>query len=289
MDRYQELKMAERGAWVSIGAYIILSAAKLFFGYTFNSEALRADGLNNTTDIVVSIAVLIGLRISQKPADENHRYGHFRAETIASLVASFIIATVGLEVLYNGIVSIVNPKQEAPNLITAWVSLGSAVVMFFVFIYNRNLARRTNSHSLLAAAGDNKSDAYVSIGVFVGIMASQINLAWIDTVAAIIVGLLICKTGWDIFKEATHSLTDGFSERSLEEIKQTIELVSQVEALKDIKARYLGSEVHVDIVIEVSPHLNVQESHEIADEIEEQLHRKHNIAHSNIHTEPANN
>jgi len=86
-DRYQELKMGERGAIVSIIAYILLSALKLIVGTMANSAALRADGLNNATDIVASVAVLIGLRLSQKPPDKDHPYGHWKAETVASMVA----------------------------------------------------------------------------------------------------------------------------------------------------------------------------------------------------------
>lgn len=86
MERYSQLKKGEKGAWLSIIVYLVLSAVKLVIGTLFFSDALRADGLNNVTDIVASIAVLIGLRISQKPPDANHPYGHFRAEHIASLL-----------------------------------------------------------------------------------------------------------------------------------------------------------------------------------------------------------
>ena len=87
----------ERGAWISIAAYLVLSSFKIFCGYLFASSALLADGFNNLTDIVASLAVLIGLRISQKPPDSDHAYGHLRAETIAALVASFIMAVVGIQ------------------------------------------------------------------------------------------------------------------------------------------------------------------------------------------------
>lgn len=100
LQRYENLKLGERGAIVSIVAYIILSTLKLIIGYASNSEALKADGLNNATDIVASIAVLIGLRISQRPEDGNHQYGHWKSETIASMVASFIMMAVGLQVLF---------------------------------------------------------------------------------------------------------------------------------------------------------------------------------------------
>lgn len=112
MDRYQQLKKGELGAWISIIAYMVLSLIKLLIGYSYNSEALRADGLNNSTDIVASIAILIGLRISQKPADKDHPYGHFRAETIASLIASFIMMVVGLQVLLDAGLSIINQSNR---------------------------------------------------------------------------------------------------------------------------------------------------------------------------------
>lgn len=111
-------------------------------GLAFHSEALRADGLNNTTDIIASLAVLIGLRISQKPPDEDHPYGHFRAETIASMIASFIMMVVGLEVLYSSGEMLFNPKETTPDMIAAWTAAGSAVVMFLVFLYNKRLAKR---------------------------------------------------------------------------------------------------------------------------------------------------
>lgn len=108
---------ADKGAIVSIVAYIFLSAIKIIISYIALSSALRADGLNNLTDIGASLAVLIGLKISRKPRDHDHPYGHSRAEQIASLVASFIMASVGFEVIISAIQSFFNPKQTAPNVI----------------------------------------------------------------------------------------------------------------------------------------------------------------------------
>src|SRR6476620_9598682 len=102
---YLDLKRVERGAIISIVAYICLSILKLVVGYLADSEALKADGLNNTTDIIASIAVLIGLKLSQKPADEDHPYGHWKAEMVASMIASFIMMVVGIQVLIGGITS----------------------------------------------------------------------------------------------------------------------------------------------------------------------------------------
>ncbi|MED3855649.1 cation diffusion facilitator family transporter [Priestia megaterium] len=286
-QRYKDLKMGERGAILSICVYICLSALKLFIGYTTNSEALKADGLNNTTDIIASIAVLIGLRISQKPADKDHPYGHWKAETVSSLVASFIMAIVGLQVLYEAVTSILEQKTEAPDLIAAWTGIFCAIVMYFVYRYNRNLATKINSQSVMAAAKDNLSDAWVSIGTAIGIIGAQFHLPWLDSVTAVIVGFLICKTAWDIFSEASHHLTDGFDEQQLEEYKETILNTPGVKGVKDIKARNYGSSPVVDVSILVNSTLGVGAAHDITTKVESALAQEHNVVDANVHVEPS--
>jgi cation diffusion facilitator family transporter len=154
MGEAENIKLGEKGAWLSIITYIILSSLKLVIGFKAGSEALTADGLNNATDIIASIAVLIGLKISRKPPDKNHQYGHFRAETVAALIASFIMVTVGLQVLFEGVMSVLNPKEHTPNIFAAWTALFSAFVMLGVFTYNYKLAKKIKSNALMAAAQD---------------------------------------------------------------------------------------------------------------------------------------
>jgi len=286
LDIYSDIKQGERGAWVSIIAYLALSAFKLLGGYFNHSEALIADGFNNLTDIVASTAVLIGLRISQKPPDEDHPYGHFRAETIAALIASFIMAAVGIQVLVNAVQSLFADHSGAPDLWSAWIALFCAGCMFIVYLYNRNLARKINNQALMAAAQDNKSDALVGIGAAIGILGAQFGLPWLDPVAALVVGILICKTAWDIFRQATHALTDGFDEAKLNSLRTTIQKTKGVQAIKDIKARVHGSQVLVDVIVQVDPNLTLIEGHEISDEIEQRMLRKHNVVHVHVHVEP---
>jgi len=284
--RYNGLKLAERGAFISIIAYILLAALKLGSGYYFKSEALTADGLNNTTDIVASLAVLIGLKISRKPADEDHLYGHFRAETIASLIASLIMIAVGMDVLYKAARSIFFFKAQVPDLSAAIVGIVCAMAIYFVYRYNKKIAIQINSSGLMAAAKDNLSDAWVSIGTSVGIIASQFGLPWIDPLAAVIVGILIAKTGWDIFREASHNLTDGFDKEKLDNITQCINEVSGVKKIKDIRARVSGNNILLDVIVRVSADLTVVEGHKITEDIEEKLRSGFNITEVVVHVEP---
>lgn len=286
MDQADKLKKGEKGAWLSIYAYVVLATAKLIVASIWNSEALHADGLNNTTDIVASIAVLIGLKISRKPPDEDHHYGHYRAETVASMFAAFVIVTVGIQVIIGTFSQLFADETARPGMLTAWTALGGAAVMFVVYGYNARLSKKIGSSSLNAAAQDNRSDALVSIGAFAGIIGAQFGLYWLDPLAGLIVGIIICKTAWNIFSEATHTLTDGFDEKQIKKIKTSIAKVREVKKVVDVKGRVHGNQTFIDVTILVNPNLNVKESHAITEKIEKFLREKHNITYAHIHIEP---
>jgi cation diffusion facilitator family transporter len=283
---YLDLKRGERGAFISIIAYLCLSSLKIIVGFIAGSEALKADGLNNASDIVASVAVLIGLKLSQRPPDDDHPYGHWKAETVASMVASFIMMGVGIQVSYQAITSVFNRIEESPDLIAAWTGLFCALVMYFVYRYNKKLAREINSQFVMAAAKDNLSDAWVSVGTFIGIVGAQFGLPWLDPITAIIVGIIICKTAWEIFRDASHHLTDGFDQKELEAYKTTITNCYGVKGVKDIKARNYGNNVVVDVVVLVNSKLDVKNAHDIASMVEDKLIKKHSVYDVIVHVEP---
>lgn len=285
-EKYKNIEKGERGAIISIVAYLVLSAIKLFVGNMTGSEALQADGLNNATDIIASVAVLIGLKVSRKPADKDHPYGHWKAETVASMVASIIMFAVGLQVLREAITSIANNNHASPDLISAWTGLFCAVVMYFVYRYNRNLGRKIKSQAVQAAAKDNLSDAWVSVGTAIGIIGSQFNLSWLDPVTAVAVGLLICKTGYDIFREASHDLTDGFNEEKLEIYKEAILEIKGVKDVRNIRGRKYGNNAVVDVVITVNSDMAIGAAHDISEQVEDELKEKHHVYEVHVHVEP---
>lgn len=286
MELYTNLRTGERGAWLSIITYIFLSMMKLIVGYIGMSAALKADGLNNTTDIIASIAVLIGLKISQKPPDSDHQYGHLRAETVSSLIASFIMLVVGLQVLATSIKGLFNPVQETPSLLTAMVAIVSAFIMYVVYRYNLALANKIKSSAVRAAAYDNRSDALVSIGTAIGIFGAIFGFPIIDTITALIVGIIIIKTAIEIFWEAVHTLTDGFNIEETETLKKLIANVDDVIALEDLKGRTHGNMSFIDVTVTVNPNLNVIESHEITEKIEATVKRFNPYCMVLVHIEP---
>lgn len=280
-------KLAETGAWTSLLAYGLLTAIKLVVGFYAASSSLTADGLNNLTDAVASVTILIGLRISGKPRDSNHPYGHSRAEAVATLVTSFIMATVGIQVLRTSVVSLLNTEvSPVPDVWALWTGVLAAGVMFVVHLYNRELGRRTNSMAIEALSKDNLADALVSVGVVIGIVGARLGRPWLDPFVALVIGGIICKTALDIFLQASHVVTDGFDPTKLNIYRKTVLDVAGVVAVTDMKARFQGNDIVVDVTVEVDPELNVVDSHEIADEIEHRMRRRHDVGTTHVHVEP---
>jgi len=285
-QKFKDLKLGERGALISIAAYIFLSIIKLSVGFMTDSQALRADGLNNATDIIASVAVLIGLRLSQKPADKNHRYGHWKSEGISSMVASFIMMVVGIEVLIDSVSSFMHKDSQSPDMMAGFVGLLAAAVMYGVYRYNSTLAKKINSSAVMSAAKDNISDAWVSIGTAVGIFGSQLNMPWLDSVTALVVGMLICKTAIEIFRQASHELSDGFDVDRLQKLKNAILIMEGVKGIKEIKGRNYGNNEVVDVSILVDSTLDIKKAHGIADDVEAELQREYGVYQVHIHVEP---
>lgn len=285
-ERYQELKAAEKGAIVSIVAYIFLSVFKLAVGSWGHSEALQADGLNNLTDIIASVAVLIGLKLARRPADDDHKYGHWKVETVASMITSFIMLMVGLQVLFSSIQSMLHHELSKPDPIIACVGIFSAIVMYGVYFYNKKLSTKVKSSALLAAAKDNRSDAWTSIGTALAIVASSFHMYWLDNLAAIVVGLLIVKTAIGIFRDSAFSLSDGFSEEQLELYKADILTIDGVRDVRAIRGRTYGANVFLDVIVLMDSTLTVKQSHDITEKIEKLLSEKYKVFDTDVHVEP---
>ncbi|WP_079524901.1 MULTISPECIES: cation diffusion facilitator family transporter [Halobacillus] len=263
------------GAWFSTFAYLLVAAIKVIIALQAASVALLADGLNNLTDIVTSVALIIGLYIAKKKRDDNHPYGHLRAENVASLLASFVIAMIGFQILFDTTRSIINNNYATPDPLASWIAFGSGAFMFIVYFINRNIASKANSQGLKAIAKDNFSDALVSIGTGIGILGAQLGLSWLDPITGVVIGLVILWAAWEIFEETSLILTDGINPDDIQKYKETISNIDEVESVKDIKARTSGSKVIIDVAITLPPNLTVKEVTHIVNKIKELTKEKH--------------
>lgn len=279
-------QLARRGIYLSIVTYVIISTVKLLVGSSFDSDAVFADGLNNFTDSFASIALLVGMILSQRPADQNHRYGHYKIETITTLIMSFVIFYIGITVTIDSTTALINQAYAAPTPINAVVGLSSGVIMSGVYWYNNRLGNKLNSPSLKASAKDNLSDALTSFATALSVVLSRTGILWLDGAMAIVVGLIIIKSGYDIFKESAFSLSDGFPQEDLDNYRKIVLMVPGVRAVSDIRGRNYGANVYIDITILVDPEISVQAGHAITEKVESALQKTEDVTAIDVHVEP---
>lgn len=285
-DRFEQ---GSKGVAIGLVAYILLSFVKIEFGVMGDSEALVADGWNNVSDVIATLVILFGLKIARKPADKDHRYGHFRAETAAALIAAIVMAFVGIDVLKNtGGELLSDSPVNTPGTLTMYIAIIGAIVMYGVYRYNRHIAEKTNNLAVMAAALDNRSDALVSLSVVIGIVTSRFGWTWADPLVAVIIAIIILKTAWRVGYDAVHALMDGFDADKLSDIEQKVDEIEGIREVLDVRARFHGSTIHVDLTIGLDHHLTVVESHALTEKVEEELVGYEGIERVNIHVEPAN-
>ena len=225
--------------------------------------------------------------MARKPADKDHRFGHWKIEDLASLITSFIMFFVGFNVLIDTAQKIINKEETLIDPVGAIVGIVSAIIMFGVYLYNKNLAKRVKSKALDAAAKDNLSDAITSLGTSIAIITSSLKFPIVDKLAAIVITFFILKTAYDIFMESSFSLSDGFDQDLLDDYKRAILEIPKITRVKSQRGRTYGSNIYLDIILEMNPDLSVFESHEIADQVEDMLKERFGVFDIDIHIEPA--
>ncbi len=271
-------KQVEFAAWVGIVGNILLAIVKWIVGTMANSKALVADSVHSATDVIGSLAVLIGVRASNRPPDKDHPYGHGKAESIAAIIVAVILFVVGLEIGYGSIKSIFEPI-EAPGMLAIFVALGSMLFKEWMFRYKFRLGKKLNSQALIANAWEHRSDVYSSFAALIGIGGAVIGgylhiewLIYLDPIAGLFVSLLVLKMAYNIISESIHATLDHVMHD--EDTVDMVNLVKGIDSVLNInqfRAREHGHYVVVDVKIAVDPHITVLEGHRISKEVKNQL------------------
>lgn len=277
----------ERGAWLGVIANLLLAAVKLGTGFWTGSRALIADGANNATDMIGSVAVLIGLRVARRPADGDHRYGHQKAEAMAVMVVGALMMVIGVEVALGAARAIRNPAPIEAGWIAAAVAVISIAAKEALFRYKIALARRTGSPALAAGAWDHRSDVYATSAALIGILGARFGYPAADPVAGLIVAGFILRAAWKVGRDGVNHLMDRFDEEKLADLRSIVSGVDGVAAVHEIKARHMGASVLVDVTIGVNQVLSVVQGHQVADRVEQQLLVRKEVTGVMVHVEPA--
>lgn len=274
---------------------IVLNIALLFIkgtaGILGNSYALIADAIESSSDIFTSIIVWIGLKTAAREPDEDHPYGHGKAEPIAAIVVSFILVMAAIIISIQAIHYILTPHQP-PAPFTAIILLLVVIVKEWMYRKTQKVAGAINSTAVAADAWHHRSDAFTSFTALIGIIIAIVlgkGYESADDWAALIAACIIIANAFYIFKPALYELMDSAPPAELvAEVRKIANAVSQVEGLDKCLIRKMGIQYYVDIHIIVDENLTVREGHRIAhavkDEVMKQLPQ---IADVLTHIEPS--
>lgn len=288
--RYKKVRF---GAWVGIVGNIILTILKGYVGFIANSRALIADAVHSASDIVGSVAVLIGVRAAKLPPDDDHPYGHGKAENIAAVIVSVLLLLVGVEIAMSAIKAFSEPI-EVPKVIAIYVVIFSIVAKELMFRYKYNLGKKYNSDALITDAWHHRSDVFSSIAALIGIGASVLGgyleipwLVYADPLAGAFVALLIIKMSWDLGKQSIHNTLDHvLHEEDTIEMKAATAAIPGVIQIDEFYAREHGFYVIIDIKIAVDPHITVEEGHAIGKAVKERLLQEERVHNVLVHINP---
>ncbi|MGI6223285.1 MAG: cation diffusion facilitator family transporter [Prevotella sp.] len=277
----------------------VINMALLVFKFTAgvlgHSAAMIADAVHSLSDFVTDAIVLIFVKWSNKPIDEDHDYGHGKYETLASVIISVALLIVGLGIFYNGIVKIWQAVNGNPPAQPGWIALIAALLSIvlkeWAFRFTMKVGKATQSSAVITNAWHHRSDALSSIGTAVGIGgAILLGKQWtvLDPIAAIIVSVFIVKAAIGIMKQAV----DELMEKSLpsdmeEEMRRIAESEPQVSGVHNLRTRRIGSVIAIEMHVRMPGNLSLLESHNHATNIEHALKKRFGEeTHVALHVEP---
>ena len=257
---------------IGTASNLILSIIKFAGGIIGHSAAMVADATHSVSDLLTDMIVLIMFKVGQKPKDEDHPYGHGKAETLGTTVVGFIIISVGIGLAYEAWEMIQSGIARIPEPLAAGTALISIFIKEWLFRYTRSVGEKSNNSLLLANAWHHRSDAISSIAALVGIIGAMLGFPALDPIAATMVAFMIMKVGYELTLGGFRDLMDtALNEKDTQSIQVAIDDVSGVLKSHDLRTRKIGGEILMDVHIQVDSDLTVTEGHEVAERVRRKL------------------
>jgi len=287
----QELyRDASRAAFLGLAVNLTLGIVKLVGGIVGASFALTTDAINSLGDSLTSVVVLFGLWVAQKPADEEHPYGHTRAEAVAGANVAMIIIVSALFMGWEALQRF-TAAHSLPPVWTLWIAGGNVVVKEFLYRYKLNVGRRLGSVALIANAWDHRSDAFCSLAVLIGLAVVRwggSSYVWADEAAALVVVAAILYSGTGLLRTCASELMDLQADKDLlDRIRKAAAAVDGVKEVEKLWVRKSGLEYLADIHIEVDGRMTVAEGHDIGHRVKDRLLEEFvNLRDVLVHLEP---
>lgn len=260
-----------------LAANILLAVLKAAVGVIGHSPALLADGINSTSDVAYGIVVSIFVKLSAKPADREHPYGHDQLESVAAVVVGAFVVTTAIAIFWHSVDTVYElltapPDNGGASIIALWIALFAILLKSGLTAWTYGISRTTGNNAVQALAQDHRNDIFASSAAAIGIFFGRLNYPWVDPLAGAVVSLIILHTGVDILRSATADLMDTLPGRELaEEIAAALRDVYGVQEIEEVHAHRFGPYLVVNLTIGIDGALSVVEGDRIATEVEETL------------------
>ena len=269
-SRVSQVRIA---GWVGLIINLVLAAAKLAAGLAGNSQAVVADAIHSLSDTVTDVALILGVRYWSAPADEQHPHGHRRFETLITVFIGLTVATAAVGIGWDAIKSLGKPSHPPSTiaLVAAIVSIG---IKEALYRWTARIGKATGSPALVANAWHHRTDALSSVPVAIAVSISMVDhrLAVVDQIGALVVAVFVLHAAFRIIRPALDQLVDaGAPKAHRRELEQLALQVDGVRAVHAMRTRYIGSELAVDIHIEVDANLSVADGFSIARQVKADL------------------
>lgn len=277
-------------------ANVTLLIFKFVAGIISNSAAMIADAVHSLSDFITDVVVIVFVKISSKPQDKSHDYGHGKFETLATLIIGIALLFIGLMILYNGVSATyrciwLGEELHRPGMIAFWAAIFSIILKEAVYQYTVYKGRNLNSQAVIANAWHHRSDAFSSIGTAVGIGgAIFLGDKWVvlDPIAAIVVSVFIINVSLKIIIKSINELLEKSLPDEIEnEIIKVAESFDMVKDVHDLRTRRIGNNIAIEMHLLMDGNLSLQCTHNTTELIESELRKKYGEhTHIAIHVEP---
>ncbi|GAA0128741.1 cation diffusion facilitator family transporter [Methanococcus maripaludis] len=288
MEVSERIIIGNKISKITIIVNIALSILKILAGVFGKSSALIADGMHSFSDILSTVVVMLGLKLSEKPADESHPYGHERIEPTLTKILAVILLVTALMIFYCGLTTIIGGNYQIPGNITIIAALISIFTKEWMYKYTKKGAEQIESSALLADAWHHRSDAFSSVGTLIGVVGAKLGYPILDPIASIVISLFIAKMAFEIYFKALNQLLDMAADsKTIEEIKKIILSVDGVLEIDVLKTRIHSNKIYVDVEISVDKDLSLIEAHNISENVHSQIESKlKRVKHCMVHVNP---
>jgi len=269
-ERYQATR---RITLIGLVVNLLLGVGKIIVGIIAHSQSLVADGIHSLSDLATDVMVIFAAKHAHREADEEHPYGHGRIETAMTVALGAVLILVAAGIAWDAVGRLFDPdKLLVPGKLALLAALVSVLAKEGLYHYTMMVARRLRSGMLRANAWHHRSDAVSSIVVMIGVAGTMAGLPYLDAIAAVIVGFMVAKIGWELAWRSLQELIDtALDERELQRIRDAIRDVRGVRALHMLRSRMSGGDALLDVHIQVDPTLSVSEGHQIGEKVRQTL------------------